>query len=77
MQGHPDNTVTSDDVVDLKRRGVRMLVTTTPEFQGRSFGTNDGGSLWYLSDKPYSGELTAEDYIGLLRNWNSSHGLKP
>jgi hypothetical protein len=61
------NTVTSDDVADLKRRGVRMLVTTTPEFQGRSFGTNVMEAvLVALSDKPYSGELTAEDYIGLL-----------
>lgn len=34
------NTLTDDDVSELHRRGARMLVTTTPEFDGRSFGTN-------------------------------------
>ncbi|MEW5933610.1 MAG: quinate 5-dehydrogenase [Bacillota bacterium] len=34
------NTVTSRDVEDLRRTGAELLVTTTPEFQGRSFGTN-------------------------------------
>lgn len=34
------NTVTAADVEELRRRGVRWLVTTTPELNGRSFGTN-------------------------------------
>ncbi len=34
------NTVTSDDVELLKSRGAAKLITTTPEFEGRSFGTN-------------------------------------
>lgn len=34
------NTLTHDDVLELRRRGARMLITTTPEFDGRSFGTN-------------------------------------
>jgi hypothetical protein len=34
------NTVTQRDVEDLRDRGVARLVTTTPEFAGRSFGTN-------------------------------------
>lgn len=34
------NTVTRDDVDLLKERGVEILVTTTPELNGRSFGTN-------------------------------------
>lgn len=34
------NTVTARDVDDLGARGVARLVTTTPEFSGRSFGTN-------------------------------------
>ncbi|RKD33865.1 quinate 5-dehydrogenase [Thermohalobacter berrensis] len=34
------NTVTSKDVEDMKKRGVAILVTTTPELDGRSFGTN-------------------------------------
>ncbi len=34
------NTTTEADVEDLRRRGVRRLVTTTPAMAGRSFGTN-------------------------------------
>jgi hypothetical protein len=34
------NTVTSADVELLKSRGAACLITTTPEFEGRSFGTN-------------------------------------
>lgn len=34
------NTITARDVEDLRTRGVARLVTTTPEFGGRSFGTN-------------------------------------
>jgi len=33
-------TITKSDVEDLRRRGVRMLVTSTPELNGRSFATN-------------------------------------
>ncbi len=34
------NTVTSSDVEFLRERKVKTLITTTPEMQGRSFGTN-------------------------------------
>lgn len=34
------NTVTKADLQLLKERGVRRLITTTPELCGRSFGTN-------------------------------------
>jgi hypothetical protein len=34
------NTITPRDVEDLRERGVARLVTTTPAFGGRSFGTN-------------------------------------
>lgn len=34
------NTVTARDVELLRERGAKRLVTTTPEFEGRSFGTN-------------------------------------
>lgn len=34
------NTTTEADVEDLRRRGVELLVTTTPRLDGRSFGTN-------------------------------------
>lgn len=34
------NTTTPSDVEALRRRGVKALVTTTPVYDGRSFGTN-------------------------------------
>lgn len=34
------NTVTGSDIELLRARGTKMLITTTPEFGGRSFGTN-------------------------------------
>lgn len=34
------NTTTAEDVAELKKRGLNYLITTTPVFNGRSFGTN-------------------------------------
>ncbi|MFA6450392.1 MAG: quinate 5-dehydrogenase [bacterium] len=34
------NTVTSKDVEDMRKRKAATLITTTPDFGGRSFGTN-------------------------------------
>ncbi|HOU13800.1 MAG TPA: quinate 5-dehydrogenase [Anaerolineae bacterium] len=34
------NTTTADNVETLRARGVKRLITTTPRYEGRSFGTN-------------------------------------
>jgi hypothetical protein len=34
------NTTTADDIALLKKRGVKTVITTTPRYDGRSFGTN-------------------------------------
>ncbi|SDK88102.1 quinate 5-dehydrogenase [Natronincola ferrireducens] len=34
------NTVTKQDILELKKRGVVLLITTTPRLGDRSFGTN-------------------------------------
>jgi hypothetical protein len=34
------NTTTTENVELLRARGVRQVITTTPRFEGRSFGTN-------------------------------------
>ncbi len=60
------NTVTEDDVEMLRSKGVKMLITTTPEIQGRSFGTNVMEALMVA----YTGsqkELTPEQYLLLLQ----------
>jgi hypothetical protein len=60
------NTVTERDVDDLRERGVKMLITTTPEFQGRSFGTNVVEAvLIALLGKKWA-EVTPADYERLL-----------
>lgn len=60
------NTVTADDVAMLTERGAKMLITTTPKLDGRSFGTNVmEGVLLSLSQKPYR-SLTPADYDELL-----------
>ena len=34
------NTLTKKDIEELSKRNVKMVITTTPEFSGRSFATN-------------------------------------
>ena len=34
------NTTTDENIELLRQRGVRQLITTTPRYEGRSFGTN-------------------------------------
>lgn len=64
------NTVTSQDLEELKKRGVAWLVTTTPELEGRSFGTNVlEAALLAMLGKSWE-EVTAEDYLGLIREAN-------
>lgn len=61
------NTVTSKNVQDLKDRGVQYLITTTPQFQGRSFGTNVyQATLVAISGKKPE-EIDEKGYLDLLR----------
>jgi hypothetical protein len=64
------NTVTSKNVEELRERGVKTLVTTTPELDGRSFGTNVmEATLIALSGKKPE-EMTAALYNELLDKIN-------
>lgn len=64
------NTITEANVRCLKEKGLGILITTTPEFNGRSFGTNVmEGVLISLAGKNYK-ELTQQDYIDLLGKTN-------
>lgn len=60
------NTVTPQDINLLKSRGVTKLITTTPEMNGRSFGTNvmEGVLITLAGKKP--DEMRSEDYSGIL-----------
>jgi len=67
------NTVTKDDVALLRDRGVRLLITTTPELNGRSFGTNVMEALLVaLSGKHVAG-LSPMEYEVML----DQLGFKP
>jgi len=60
------NTVTARDIEELRARGVATLVTTTPDFAGRSFGTNVvEAALIALLGKAWS-DVTDADYTRLL-----------
>ncbi len=63
------NTTTAQDVALLRERGVRTLVTTTPELEGRSFGTNVMEAL-LVAIAGEKRELTAENYSRLLKELN-------
>jgi hypothetical protein len=59
------NTVTAGDVELLKERGLSTLVTTTPEFNGRSFGTNVMEGVFAAL-----GAKTQSEYSALLKQLN-------
>lgn len=64
------NTTTREDVDFLKKCGAGCLVTTTPVFNGRSFGTNVmEGVMVALLGKPWE-EIEPNDYLQLLEKLN-------
>lgn len=67
------NTVTQEDVDMMKKRGVKLLITTTPDLNGRSFGTNVmEGVLISIAGKKQD-QMNPEDYDKLL----DEIGFKP
>lgn len=60
------NTVTAEDVKLMRERGVELLVTTTPEINGRSFGTNVMEAVLVCLAGKAPEEMTPEDYNTLL-----------
>lgn len=61
------NTLTSDDVESLRLRGVETLVTSTPEFEGRTFATNvlEGIIIALTGKRPE--DMSPADYLDTLR----------
>ncbi len=59
------NTVTAQDREMLKNSGVRVLITTAPKMQGRSFGTNVLEALLVAM-----GAKSVQDYELLLQSLN-------
>jgi hypothetical protein len=67
------NTVTAADVEAMRERGVSYLVTTTPELNGRSFGTNvmEGVLVSVIGKHP--DEISPQEYEEAL----DAIGFKP
>ena len=64
------NTTTPEDIEFLKEKGAGILVTTTPEYEGRSFGTNVmEAALIAVLGKPWP-EVSPGDYLELLERLN-------
>jgi hypothetical protein len=66
------NTTTEDNIELLKSRGVKTVITTTPRYEGRSFGTN----MLEAALTAYAGKgrrLMDEELNGLI----DELGLKP
>ncbi|WP_031513031.1 hypothetical protein [Desulfofalx alkaliphila] len=61
------NTTTKEDLDLLAERGASMLVTTTPEFNGRSFGTNVVEAMLVAMLGKKWEDITPEEYTQLLR----------
>jgi hypothetical protein len=64
------NTVTQADLAEIKKRGAALLVTSTPELQGRSFGTNVMEALLVAVSGKNPTELGEQDYLELLDQLN-------
>lgn len=61
------NTVTPDNLAELRARGVERLITSTPSLEGRSFGTNVmEAALLAMLGKRWE-EVGEADYRALLR----------
>ena len=66
------NTTTEENIELLKSRGVKTIITTTPRYDGRSFGTN----MLEAAITAYAGKgrrLSDEELNGLI----DELGLKP
>lgn len=60
------NTTTKKDIEDLKKRGAKSIITTTPNLNGRTFGTNVMEALLVsILDKDPK-NIRTEDYLELL-----------
>jgi len=67
------NTVTKENIEELRVRKVSTLVTTTPEFNSRSFGTNVIEAIMLAILKKPVEQISNEEYIATSENL----GFKP
>ncbi len=66
-------TITSDDTAELRRRGVRTLITMAPEMDGRSFATNVLEGIVVALAGRRNGDLRPDEYV----QWLLRAGFRP
>lgn len=67
------NTVTEEDIRILKSAGLKAVFTSTPDFDGRSFGTNVIEALLVcIAGKPID-EMTPEIFSKLIADYAITH----
>lgn len=64
------NTTTSSDIDFLKEKGAGILVTTTPEYEGRSFGANVLEAVLVAIIGKAWDQITPVEYLDLLQRLN-------
>lgn len=70
------NTTTSSDLKELKNRGAKALITTTPNLNGRTFGTNVMEALLITIIDKNPSEITSDDYLNILKKLNLEPNYK-
>lgn len=60
------NTVTGEDIEELRRRKAQLLITTTPDIGGRSFGTNVIEAMLVAYQGQGQEGLSPADYLRLI-----------
>lgn len=60
------NTITVKDVELLRSRGAKLLITVSPEFQGRSLGANVLEAILIALSGRNPAELSERDYFDML-----------
>jgi len=64
------NTTTSSDIDNLKQKGAKALITTTPNLNGRTFGTNVMEALLVAIIGKDPSQIKTEDYLRILKKLN-------
>jgi hypothetical protein len=64
------NTVTNNDIEVLRKSGVKMLITTTPEMNGRSFGANVLQAIFVSILEKHPDNILPEEYLQLMNTLN-------
>lgn len=73
------NTTTPADVALFKSSGVKFLMTTTPVYDGRSFGTNmmEAGLLAAIDYQDRVNYRNYRDYFSMMAELVNQAGIKP